>query len=511
MKQLVLAIFLLGFATIINAQMHGDGNMNPDSLNQITISGTAIVVESTMNFIYYIDINSDGTADYHLNFGPNWYNPDSSLAKRPLNGDFITVIGGVHDSFNMTEQTIIVYELNGEFWRNPFFADWNNMGKHNHQMGNHHDGGMMGYGFGWEHNSVITTEFNGTAIVDTTFYMNQYYLDVNNDSIPDYFLNFGPYWYEAESGAAKPINGENISIKGGLMKSSMTLPMFIVYEINGLTWRDSTTIGKHFGGGWVNVGMTDSIQFHSPFDSKDHMTIRNGWNNQGSHHGGGMNNFDSLFCQILEIYPENIPNFQNMNILAGYEIDMFDPNGASMMRNGDMMGGHMEFGSKVGYQLHYTDKQLENHKTDENSLIVKYWDNLSNTWLNANASVNTEANLVTFENNVVSNYIVLSFNKVTAINVEANSLTPNDFNLEQNYPNPFNPTTVIQFTLSKEASVTLNIYNVLGEKVSELLNKKMGVGSYNVNFNAKDLPSGVYFYELNTGFSSIVKKMSLLK
>ncbi|MCB0752525.1 MAG: T9SS type A sorting domain-containing protein, partial [Ignavibacteriae bacterium] len=78
-------------------------------------------------------------------------------------------------------------------------------------------------------------------------------------------------------------------------------------------------------------------------------------------------------------------------------------------------------------------------------------------------------------------------------------------------PNPFNPTTVIQFTLSKEASVTLNIYNVLGEKVSELLNEKMGMGTYNVNFNAKDLPSGVYFYELNTGFSSIVKKMSLLK
>ena len=65
---------------------------------------------------------------------------------------------------------------------------------------------------------------------------------------------------------------------------------------------------------------------------------------------GGMNNFDSLFCQILEVYPENIPNIQDTDqVLAGYEIHMSDPNGSSWMRNGGMMGGHMEFGSNVRY------------------------------------------------------------------------------------------------------------------------------------------------------------------
>ena len=214
MKKLVFVIFFMGLVTI-NAQMHSDGNNNPDSLNIITVSGTAIVIETNMNSAYFLDGDGDGTADYHLNFGPSWYRPDSSLAVRPLNGDVITVIGGVHDSFNMTEQTIIIYQINGKFWRDPFYAEWNNMGTHNHQMGAHHAGDMMGYGFGWEHDSIVSGEFSGTALVDTTFYMNKYFLDVDNDSIPDFYLNFGPVWYDSESGVVRPLNGENITIIGG--------------------------------------------------------------------------------------------------------------------------------------------------------------------------------------------------------------------------------------------------------------------------------------------------------
>ncbi len=59
--------------------------------------------------------------------------------------------------------------------------------------------------------------------------------------------------------------------------------------------------------------------------------------------------------------------------------------------------------------------------------------------------------------------------------------------------------------------MTLNVFNLLGEKVSELVNEKLVIGSHNVTFNAKDLPSGIYFYEINTGLSKMVKKMSLLK
>jgi hypothetical protein len=333
---------------------------------------------------------------------------------------------------------------------------------------------------------------------------------VDNDSIPDFHLNFGPIWYETESGAVRPISGDVITIKGGQINSNNEIPMIIVYEINGLTWRDSSSVGEHFGGGWLNVGLTDSQQFHSPFDSMDRMMLRSGWNNSSGHHGGGMNNFDSLFCQILEIYPENVPNTDNMDVFAGYEIHMFDPTGSSMMRNGSMMGGHMEMGSKVGYQLHYTDKQIQHNNVDENTMEVKYWDNLSNSWMTVSASVNKETNTITFENSVVSNYVVLSFDKTTAVE-EENSVTPNDFTLEQNYPNPFNPTTTINYQLTEFSLVTLKVFDVLGKEIATLVDKPQSAGSYQVNVNIPELSSGVYFYTLSNGVSTMVRKMTFIK
>jgi len=508
MKKLLLSL-LFGLASLLNAQMDGNGHMNPTDLDEITVIGTAIVEETTMNSIYYLDEDGDGNGDYHLNFGPYWYNPDSSTATRPINGDEITITGGAHENFNMDEQTIIVYEINGEFWRDPFFADWNNLGRHSHQVGNHH-GGMMGYGFGWEHDTLVTTEITGTALVDTTFFMNHYYLDINNDSEPDYFLNFGPYWYEPESGAVRPLDGETITILGGMLETSMSIPTVVVYEIDGLVWSDSSSIGSHFGGGWLYGNMTDSLQFHSPFDNKDHMTIKAGWNSQGGHHGGGMNNSDSLFCQILEIYPENIPNLQNMNVMAGYEIQMFNPDGSSEMKSGGMMGGHMEFDSDISYQMHYTDKQLEHYNVEESSIKAKYWDNKSSNWTDVTASIHPETNTITFESQIVSNYVILIYNKATLIREET-TLPPDLFELEQNYPNPFNPTTVIQFSLNEDSEVALTIYNLLGEKIAELIDRKMSAGLYSISFDATDLPSGIYFYELNSGVSIKVKKMNLIK
>lgn len=88
---------------------------------------------------------------------------------------------------------------------------------------------------------------------------------------------------------------------------------------------------------------------------------------------------------------------------------------------------------------------------------------------------------------------------------------PSKFELLQNYPNPFNPSTVIKFRLSETAQVRLSIYNVLGEKVTTLVNGKLDAGYYSYNFNASNLANGIYFYELNAGSYSYVKKMVLQK
>ncbi len=89
---------------------------------------------------------------------------------------------------------------------------------------------------------------------------------------------------------------------------------------------------------------------------------------------------------------------------------------------------------------------------------------------------------------------------------------PENFNLSQNYPNPFNPETTIKYSLPSSGFVKLDIFNILGQKVKTLINGIKSAGTYNVNWNASSLPSGVYFYSLNfNNNQQAVKKMLLLK
>ena len=88
---------------------------------------------------------------------------------------------------------------------------------------------------------------------------------------------------------------------------------------------------------------------------------------------------------------------------------------------------------------------------------------------------------------------------------------PDGFSLSQNYPNPFNPATTINYSIPKEALVTLKVYNVLGEEVDILVNEIKQVGNYETNFDASSLSSGIYFYRLKAGDFIETKKMILMK
>jgi predicted GH43/DUF377 family glycosyl hydrolase len=89
--------------------------------------------------------------------------------------------------------------------------------------------------------------------------------------------------------------------------------------------------------------------------------------------------------------------------------------------------------------------------------------------------------------------------------------TPLKFKLSQNYPNPFNPSTKINFAIPQTSFVNLTVYNVLGEEVATLVNETKAPGNYEVNFNAVNLTSGIYFYKLQTGSFNETKKMILIK
>lgn len=86
-----------------------------------------------------------------------------------------------------------------------------------------------------------------------------------------------------------------------------------------------------------------------------------------------------------------------------------------------------------------------------------------------------------------------------------------DFCLNQNFPNPYNNSTVIKYSIPEEGLVTLKVNNTLGEEVTVLVNETKEIGNYEVSFNAANLPSGIYFYQLQAGNFTQTKKMILLK
>jgi len=88
---------------------------------------------------------------------------------------------------------------------------------------------------------------------------------------------------------------------------------------------------------------------------------------------------------------------------------------------------------------------------------------------------------------------------------------PSSYSLAQNFPNPFNPTTEIQFTLPVQSQVRLTVYDVLGQEVRTLVNGSLTSGVHTVSFDAATLPSGIYFYRLEAGSFTNIRKMMLMK
>ena len=90
-------------------------------------------------------------------------------------------------------------------------------------------------------------------------------------------------------------------------------------------------------------------------------------------------------------------------------------------------------------------------------------------------------------------------------------LLPTEYTLYQNYPNPFNPVTTIKYDLPNASEVSLIIYDILGRRVKQLVNDKQQPGRYEIKFDASNLASGVYIYQLITDKYINAKKMILLK
>jgi Secretion system C-terminal sorting domain len=151
-----------------------------------------------------------------------------------------------------------------------------------------------------------------------------------------------------------------------------------------------------------------------------------------------------------------------------------------------------------GYYSEFNDWTFQSYNLQAGKHVLK--------WIYQNSGPNTDnAQGIWLDN------IFFPTNAAHFTSVESSENIPITFNLFQNYPNPFNPSTTINFVIPQSSFVNLKVYDVLGKEVATLIDEYKQAGKYETEFNAANLPSGVYFYKLQAGSFISTKKMILLK
>jgi hypothetical protein len=177
----------------------------------------------------------------------------------------------------------------------------------------------------------------------------------------------------------------------------------------------------------------------------------------------------------------------------------------------EVYSGNVNLSWITATEINNSGFQIERRNTGNDE-----WTNIG--FVNGNGS-STETRYYSFTDNSVSvgNYsyrlkqVDYNGNYTYSKEVEVTILPVSEFTLKQNYPNPFNPSTRIAFSIPKTSFVSLKVFDILGNEINTLVNGDLTEGSYEVEFIGKDLPSGVYFYNLTAGDFSKTMKMNLLK
>ncbi|MDQ3020009.1 MAG: YCF48-related protein [Bacteroidota bacterium] len=199
------------------------------------------------------------------------------------------------------------------------------------------------------------------------------------------------------------------------------------------------------------------------------------------------------------------------------------------------VGGDFEYGvqitktSNAGLNWNYSSLKMfgQAHSIDfrtENEAwmalgYAESWAFSSNagiTWISIPTVDSSGINSVDFADSlhgyaVGNGGVILKYNSLTSTPNPVSLKIPVSIILSQNYPNPFNPVTVISYQLSVSSYTQLKVNDILGNLILTLVDKKQNAGSYSIEFDGTNLPSGIYFYELKAGDYSDVKRMLLLK
>jgi len=138
--------------------------------------------------------------------------------------------------------------------------------------------------------------------------------------------------------------------------------------------------------------------------------------------------------------------------------------------------------------------------------FYELWDNGS--WILGDGVIEIN-NPDGFVDHLLTNEVYVYYSKIS--NVEDDEFNLEEYELSQNYPNPFNPNTTINYSISNPGYVTLKVYDILGKEVTSLVNEEKPAGIYEIEFDGRNLASGIYIYKLSVNNYSDSKKLILLK
>lgn len=178
------------------------------------------------------------------------------------------------------------------------------------------------------------------------------------------------------------------------------------------------------------------------------------------------------------------------------------------------LGNGDKFDLRIRYRLPFGNKNQELLLNGEVSDTLFFTGNTSwnvfDTTITVSETLN-EIGIQKYFGYMDFDYMEISINALSVSNEDDSEAIPENFMLNQNYPNPFNPTTIISYDIPKAGVVKLSVYNMLGQNVANLINKQQSAGSYDVQWDAKNVSSGIYIYRLEVGSFISTKKMILVK
>ena len=256
----------------------------------------------------------------------------------------------------------------------------------------------------------------------------------------------------------------------------------------------------------LNAGTTERLLSVTAVDQNIWVGARNGLMLYSSNSG-------ATFSTMSNPATDDIKDIQFINESIGFacgsnSLFMFTSNGGS---NWISRSSGILFGLNG---LHFIEEN--NGWTVGGSGTLYSTTNAGVTWIAQQTGTGQDLNLIhSFDGTnawAVGNLGVVVTNYTPPTGIYDNDKNVlNSFTLEQNYPNPFNPSTKIGFNIPSRDFVTLKVYNLIGSEIATLVNDDLDAGSYEVDFSAEGLTSGVYFYTLSTDNFTNTKKMILTK